>query len=346
MDSEHLIRYILEDKEYLFPKVFEYRFDGCERFKKLIYHYRDKIRAKVRGAATKDDLEDIIHELEIPYLLLLDNRFEVEYEKYGLGIRAPDYYVTFEQSVELNVEVKRIREANLGTRFDNWYQEIKQRISKIPSNIGVMIDIVDLDPSLDLMNRLESSMEAIVQLIRVKISEEEESLPYEGSYKFLVPGFEDEDSEVSVELFRFSQKARINRTSLCGGLMPIFITGKEFRKFGDTIFDKLGQMVPGLINLLVIISTSTAHDRWHLNDSIYSINNLLRKDDIDFFIQKGFQGKEDFLRHVKSLSAVLFRSTWVGQGKDRNALWCNDQADQKVPERIKQYLKKMDRPMG
>ncbi len=128
--------------------------------------------------------------------------------------------------------------------------------------------------------------------------------------------------------------------------MPIFITGKEFRKFGDTIFDKLGQMVPGMINLLVIISTSTAHDRWHLNDSIYSIKNLLRKDDTDFFIQKGFQGKEDFMRHVKSIRALLFRSTWVGQVKDRNALWCNDQAGQKGPERIKQYLKKMDRPMG
>ena len=346
MDSRDLVRYILEDKEYLFPNVFEYRFDGCERFKEFIYRYKDKIRAKVRGAATRDDLEDIIHELEIPYLLLLDNRFEVEYEKYGLAIPAPDYFVRFEQSVELNVEVKRIREASLGNRFDNWYQEIKQRIREIPSDIGVMIDIVDLDPSLDLMHRLEASMEAIVQFIRVKISEKEESLPYEGSCKFLVPGFEDEDSEVSVELFRFSQKARINRTSLYGGLMPIFTTGKEYRKFGDAIFDKLRQMVPGKINILVIISTSTTHDRWHLNDSIYSINNILKKNDSNFFVQKGFQGKEDFLEQAKILSAVLFRSTWAGQQEDRNTLWCNDQTDLKVPEKIKQYLKRMDRPRG
>ena len=82
MDSKYLISYILEGKENLFQEVFKSRFDACERFKEFIYRYKDKVRAKARGAVTRDDLEDIIHELEIPYLLLLDNRFEVD----GTGV--------------------------------------------------------------------------------------------------------------------------------------------------------------------------------------------------------------------------------------------------------------------
>lgn len=245
MTKNQLVEYIVENRQHSISGTLEYWLTSCGRFNDFAHSYRDKIRSKVRNATTDADLDDVWFELEIPYLFLLDERFEVEYEKRLLsGGRCPDYRVSFENSTVFNVEVGRIR--------------------------GV-------------------------------------------------------------------HAAAPNGSS---GPIPVPYTHKEFWKLRDAICEKLGQMVPGMINLLILSSASDTHEDVDLFWARNFINQLAAENDDAFFVKKGFEGTQDFLRQFKNLSGVLFRSTWISvdQTSDRNSLWCNDQADEPIPEAIKEYL--------
>ncbi len=103
--------------------------------------------------------------MEIPYLFLLDQRFEVEYEKRFPDMRrSPDFSVTFDRHIVFNVEVKRIRQADLGQRFDKWTEEVVNRIGKIPSNLGFSLDMANIDETADFLEQLESKKEVIITI--------------------------------------------------------------------------------------------------------------------------------------------------------------------------------------
>ena len=80
------------------------------RFRAFAATYRAKIRAKLKNARHEGGLDDLRVELETAALLLGDERFAVEYEKYAaLRQRSPDFSVTFKSRTPFNVEVRRIR---------------------------------------------------------------------------------------------------------------------------------------------------------------------------------------------------------------------------------------------
>lgn len=88
---------------------------GSRRFAAFADVYRGKIRAKVRHAADADGLRDVRAELEAAALLLGDERFAVEYEKYAAAKqRGPDLTVTFKTHTSFNVEVRRLRALEAG----------------------------------------------------------------------------------------------------------------------------------------------------------------------------------------------------------------------------------------
>ena len=85
---------------------------GSRRLVAFADVYRGKIRAKLRHAADADGLRDVRAELETAALLLSDERFAVEYEKYAAAKqRGPDLTVTFRTHTPFNVEVRRLRAA-------------------------------------------------------------------------------------------------------------------------------------------------------------------------------------------------------------------------------------------
>ena len=85
---------------------------GSRRLAAFADVYRGKIRAKLRHAADADGLRDVRAELETAALLLSDERFAVEYEKYAAAKqRGPDLTVTFRTHTPFNVEVRRLRAA-------------------------------------------------------------------------------------------------------------------------------------------------------------------------------------------------------------------------------------------
>ena len=77
---------------------------GSRRFAAFAETYRGKIRAKLRHAQDADGLRDVRAELEVAALLLGEERFAIEYEKYAAAKqRGPDFTVTFKTHTPFNV---------------------------------------------------------------------------------------------------------------------------------------------------------------------------------------------------------------------------------------------------
>jgi hypothetical protein len=256
MDNKSLIEYILEGRQHKIELALNHWLDNSERYFAFVDIHRDKIRNKVRNAMTDDDLDDVRFELEVPYLFLINNKFTVEYEKYGSGkMRAPDFTIQYELRSEFNVEVKRIREGNFGVRYEDVIKKIINPVRRTPSSLGFSISVLHFDLNNDFINALEASAEQISCQIQNLIQREESKLSYDSSMDYPLPGFE---HQIEITLSRPSGKKNLFRTSYYGGLDPIFFTNKEHLKFGDTIFEKLGQCIPGMINILFVsINSST-----------------------------------------------------------------------------------------
>ncbi len=76
------------------------------RYAAFAEKYKDKIRKKLRVTREAGAVEDLLYELEIPFWLLQERRFEVAYEPFLAGkTRGPDFAVTFRTNFTFNLEV-------------------------------------------------------------------------------------------------------------------------------------------------------------------------------------------------------------------------------------------------
>ena len=83
------------------------------RYASFVERYKDKIRKKLRVTRQAGAVIDLLYELQIPYWLLREQRFEVAYEPYMAGkTRGPDYSVTFRTNFTFNIEVTHVRGLN------------------------------------------------------------------------------------------------------------------------------------------------------------------------------------------------------------------------------------------
>ncbi len=172
MTSASLALYIAGDD---WPQVASYlngKFNVSSRFRAFAYSNRDKIRKKIADAGDEETVEDIAAELKIAYLLLLDDRFSLDYEKYksDQSRRTPDLTAAFQETLLFNVEVKRIRKSpGFEDRFDRWYESVVDRLKNTPSCLGFSLDVTTMESSIAIMNRLEPATEKIVDFCVQKI---------------------------------------------------------------------------------------------------------------------------------------------------------------------------------
>lgn len=341
MDDNQLIHYISGGRQWRALFCLPLWFNKCPRFRSFTYRHRNKIRRKLRGAESEDVLFDVRAELHFAYLMLLDEHFEVEYEKYGTGEnRSPDFTVVFQCEIAFNAEVKRIREAEMTTRFEKLLAKIDGEVRKVVSSLEFGIEPGVMGITRGLLDRLESSKSDVADFIKAMIGREEGNLLNDKQYDYAIAGFE---HELILYLVKPGWKEAPGPTSH-DGIMPVLYTRKEYRKFGDTICEKVRQLVPGMINVLVVFCSSFTHDEEDLLRAITSINQMLGQGGDAFFIRKGFKGKQDFLNHTRWLSGILFRDSFVpiGEHRERNILWQNGQADLQIPHAIAEYLRIMD----
>lgn len=110
MPADDLTPYIFGNTRLPLAVQFARWLQESPRFRLFALTYRDKIRKKVRGVPDAEGYRDLQAELATAYFLLLERRFTVEYEKYGVGKqRGPDFTVTYKTHLPFNVEVARLR---------------------------------------------------------------------------------------------------------------------------------------------------------------------------------------------------------------------------------------------
>lgn len=301
--------------------------------------YRDKIRAKVRRCGTDDALRDLLWELEIAHLLLKNADFEIEYEPYGTGgLRSPDYRVSVVGGGSFNLEATRIRGGSSETRFQVWEKEIKEAVRAVPSQVGVALNIGNLLPDWELLDRLESRRDFIKASIVDRIAQADAQLLPGQSQRYSIPGF---DSSVELDIIKPERKYKPNRTSYYLGEFPIWFTQREFRKFSDIVCGKLGQLRESTANVLVVGSRSITHEPADCEDAISELTRLAMARDDAFFQKKEFQGTSDFRLQYAKLSVIVFRNSFIDDG-DRNFVWSSPQAANPVDERVTRYFAAMD----
>src|SRR5258706_8584869 len=111
---DDLLEYIFDGKKPALYPEFEGWVRGSRRFKAFVINYRAKIRSKLKNVSDEGSLKDLRAELETAVLLLREERFTLEYEKYAASKqRGPDFTVTFKTHIPFNVEVRRIRSIEL-----------------------------------------------------------------------------------------------------------------------------------------------------------------------------------------------------------------------------------------
>jgi hypothetical protein len=113
-DLDDLLKYIFDGRKTPFTIEFERWARGSRRFRAFAASHRDKIRSKLKNTRDEGSMLDVQAELATAALLLSEDRFTLEYERYAaLKQRGPDFTVTFRTHTPFNVEVRRVRAAEL-----------------------------------------------------------------------------------------------------------------------------------------------------------------------------------------------------------------------------------------
>ncbi len=132
---DDLLEEIFDGKSPILYSDFEGWIRSSRRFKTFAQNYRGKIRSKLRHINDEGGMKDLHAELETAAVLLHEERFTLEYEKYAaLKERGPDFTVTFKTHTPFNVEVRRMNRIELdGGKVD-------ARVARL---MAVMFDKVD-----------------------------------------------------------------------------------------------------------------------------------------------------------------------------------------------------------
>jgi hypothetical protein len=108
------------------------------------------------------------------------------------------------------------------------------------------------------------------------------------------------------------------------------------------VCDKLGQMPPSMINVLVLGAEAPSSAADTLAPSMLWLQARAAHKDDALFQQRGFTGTRDFLRHYQRLSGAL----WLAGDHDAYAasLWHNPQARHPLPADLARALSSTGKP--
>lgn len=135
---DNLLDAIFDGKRPAFYAEFERWVRNSRRFRAFASEHRSKIRAKLRNVRGEAGMRDLRVELQTAALLLQDERFALEYEKYAASKqRGPDFTATFRTNTIFNVEVRRLRSVDLAG------EDTEARVSKL---MTVVCDKVEQMP--------------------------------------------------------------------------------------------------------------------------------------------------------------------------------------------------------
>jgi hypothetical protein len=309
-----------------------------DQFSAFSENYEPKIKSKIQGAKTSDNLAGFQFELEMAYLMLKDGRFSVDYEPFG-NKGGPDFSVTYKpDSTDFYLEATRILERDFHpqAQFEKWKSDVLRQVRLKTSTLACCVYIAEANDLLRmqerwktnrcLLDRLIKHREDIVAHIINTACALEDRIDVGVTEFHSVPDFE--QGEIWLEY----HKPADNITSTLDCYFrshPIFKKGNEYRKF-ERKWNKIGrQMVYGKTNVLAISTDSKAHNAFALREFIV--------DDINK------RAAQDNLQREQLWSGILFRGAFVPIGSNElNCLWFSTNAcDYPIPEEIRKALREL-----
>jgi hypothetical protein len=114
---------------------------------------------------------------------------------------------------------------------------------------------------------------------------------------------------------------------------------QEFAKLANIVCQKIGQLAPAIINLLVLSYEHDHVDGFDGPAALLQLRRVAEQKDDEFFRRRGLADARDFLRQFQRLSAALFRTH--GPGGIQSALWLNANAKHQLPNDLRNALLKI-----
>jgi hypothetical protein len=150
MPASELLPYIFSDTRLPLAVQFAHWIRASPRFRAFAETHRDKIRKKVRGISEAEGYRDLRAELATAYFLVLQPRFLVAYEAYGVGKqRGPDFSITYKTHLRFDVEVTRLRAGQGGAAPEpgKLVNTLCAKLEQLPpSMINLLVLVVDDAP--------------------------------------------------------------------------------------------------------------------------------------------------------------------------------------------------------
>jgi hypothetical protein len=158
------------------------------RYTVFVEKYKDKIRKKIRVTREKEAIEDLFYELQIPFLLLQERRFDLAYEPYLSGkTRGPDFSVTFRTNFAFNIEVTRVRglrkALSAPTEAAIDFRLIDVLCGKLRQMLPKMANLLMIEVSPDALEQLDPA----AQVAWVKDKAESRDQRFYARHRFLSP---------------------------------------------------------------------------------------------------------------------------------------------------------------
>jgi hypothetical protein len=108
----------------------------------------------------------------------------------------------------------------------------------------------------------------------------------------------------------------------------------------DTVCDKLGQMRPGMVNVLLIVTDSDFARLLDLNQAISQLKDRAERQDTGLFGRYGYIKTADFFKYYLRLSGVLIRTVNEQDETTHAALWTNNQTKHSLPRPLQAILQR------
>jgi hypothetical protein len=122
--------------------------------------------------------------------------------------------------------------------------------------------------------------------------------------------------------------------------LPISDKQYEISKLIDTVCGKLGQMLAGMINVLLVVVDDGRIDDIDVMTAMARLQERAGRKELEFFARKGFSGAQEFFKYYHRLSGVLVRSPLEHGASKHPILWVNTQARRPIPTDLRAILQK------
>jgi hypothetical protein len=115
----------------------------------------------------------------------------------------------------------------------------------------------------------------------------------------------------------------------------------EDARLVNTLCEKLGQMQPGAINVLAVMTEDQPYEEADVVATTRSLLMRATNKDEAYFAWHGFGDSRDFLHQYQRLSGMLLIAGWQRGAEPHTLVWINNQARNPIPGALLTSLRRM-----